>query len=43
MRKFGKHFWDNNTFATSDSDQHAHPHEHGRYKPSRRLYYMVEK
>ena len=31
MRKFGKHFWDNKTFATSDSDQPAHPHERGRY------------
>ena len=29
MRKFGKHFWDNKTIATSDSDQPAHPHEHG--------------
>ena len=27
MRKVGKHFWDNKTFATSDSDQPAHPHE----------------
>ena len=32
MREFGKHFWDNKTFATSaDSDQPAHPHERGRY------------
>ena len=32
MRKFGKHFWDKKTFATSaDSDQPAHPHERGRY------------
>ena len=32
MRKFGKHFWDNKTFAISaNSDQPAHPHVHGRY------------
>ena len=32
MRKYGKHFWDNKTFATSaDSDQPAHPHERGQY------------
>ena len=32
MRKFGKHFRDNKTFATSaDSDQPAHPHERGQY------------
>ena len=31
MREFGKHFWDNKTFATSaDSDQPEHPHERGR-------------
>ena len=31
MRKFGKHFRDNKTFATSaDSDQPAHPHGRGR-------------
>ena len=30
MWKFGKHFWNNKTFATTaDSDQPAHPHEHG--------------
>ena len=32
MRKSGKHFWDNKTFATSaDSDQPAHQHGRGRY------------
>ena len=32
MRKFGKHFWDNKTFATSAySDPPAHPHVRGRY------------
>ena len=36
MWKSGKHLWDNKTFATSaDSDQPAHPHECGRYNPSR--------
>ena len=30
--RFGKHYWDNKTFATSaDSDQPAHLHEREQY------------
>ena len=40
MRKFGKHFWDNKTFATSaDSDQPAHPHVRGRYNFTQTVLY----
>ena len=40
MRKFGKHFWDNKTFATSaDSDQPAHQHERGRYNFTQTVLY----
>ena len=32
VRRLGKLFWDNKTFATSaDSDQLTHQHESGRY------------
>ena len=40
MRKFGKHFWDNKTFAISaDSDQPAHPHVRGRYNFTQTVLY----
>ena len=40
MRKFGKHFWDNKTFAISaDSDQPAHSHVRGRYNFTQTVLY----